>query len=354
METCDIYLVKQEIVEIIKTEPQNEDEFDVFGQSGIKTEDESDTSNSVDEIVKNEIKLFDSSFGIMDTNIDHFTPVDKSEVKMNEDILERAVKSVFNNWEALKVDQWLIALIQTRLGGVVGKRACRVEARPLRTGRSRYIDLVAQLLTDILTLWSNSRQMAANLRFSGAESLSRATNFVEVVVAMINNTGMNVLEKKNSSYNLCSAVSVVIREGVVFVTAGFVCDDTDCDYYDLLDLLEDTMDEQFDTYIEDGSLEEVATLLKSFHDSFKSGNTEQLLQDINSQPDCEQWLLARSGQTGCTYHYRTHMFQADDATDESCAMETCDEVAHTSSLAAVSPRQDPAEDGWTQVARRKK
>nr|CAD7422006.1 unnamed protein product [Timema poppensis] len=105
------------------------------------------------------------------------------------------------------------------------------------------------------------------------------------------------------------------------------------------------MDEQFDTYIEDGSLEEVATLLKSFHDSFKSGNTEQLLQDINSQPDCEQWLLARSGQTGC---------KADDATDESCAMETCDEVAHTSSLAAVSPRQDPAEDGWTQVARRKK
>nr|CAD7203937.1 unnamed protein product [Timema douglasi] len=79
METCDISLVKQEIVEIIKTEPQNEDEFDTCGQSGIKTEDESDTSNSVDEIVKTEIKLFDSSFGIMDTNIDHFTPVDKSE-----------------------------------------------------------------------------------------------------------------------------------------------------------------------------------------------------------------------------------------------------------------------------------
>nr|CAD7579410.1 unnamed protein product [Timema californicum] len=46
--------------------------------------DESDTSNSVDEILKTEIKLFDSSFGIMDSNIDHFTPVDKSErVKIN-------------------------------------------------------------------------------------------------------------------------------------------------------------------------------------------------------------------------------------------------------------------------------
>nr|CAD7576290.1 unnamed protein product [Timema californicum] len=38
METCDISLVKQEMVEIIKTEPQNEDEFDVCGLSGIKTE----------------------------------------------------------------------------------------------------------------------------------------------------------------------------------------------------------------------------------------------------------------------------------------------------------------------------
>nr|CAD7416904.1 unnamed protein product [Timema poppensis] len=126
METCDISLVKQEIVELIKTEPQNEDEFDMCGQSGIKTEDsnltgdfkdtinneaksfqtsdvemkspwdgflpikeqikdESDTSNSVDEMVKTEFKLYDSSFGIMDSNIDHFTPVDESEIKLEQD-----------------------------------------------------------------------------------------------------------------------------------------------------------------------------------------------------------------------------------------------------------------------------
>nr|CAD7411280.1 unnamed protein product [Timema cristinae] len=79
METCDISLVKQEIVELIKTEPQNEDGIDMCRQSIIKTEKESDTVNFVDGIVKNEIKLYDSSFGIMDSNIDHFTPVDQSE-----------------------------------------------------------------------------------------------------------------------------------------------------------------------------------------------------------------------------------------------------------------------------------
>nr|CAD7413795.1 unnamed protein product [Timema cristinae] len=81
METCDISHVKQEIVELIKTEPKNEDGFDMCRLSEIKTEDESDTSHSVDEFVKNEIMLYDSSFGIVDSKIDHFTPVDKSKDK---------------------------------------------------------------------------------------------------------------------------------------------------------------------------------------------------------------------------------------------------------------------------------
>nr|CAD7427600.1 unnamed protein product [Timema monikensis] len=176
METCDISLVRQEIVELIKTEPQNEDEFDMCGQSGIKTreiieliktepqnedeldtcgqsgiktedsnlagdfkdtinyeaqsfqtsdvemkspwdgflpikeqiKDESDTSNFVDEIVKTEIKLYDSSFGIMDSNIDHFTPVDKSKedivLYMEEDInvKPRIVQRVLRHEDIVK------------------------------------------------------------------------------------------------------------------------------------------------------------------------------------------------------------------------------------------------------------
>nr|CAD7603628.1 unnamed protein product [Timema genevievae] len=147
METCDISLVKEEIIELIKTEPQNEDEFNMCGQSIIKTEDstlagdfkeainyesqrfqtsdvemkspwdgfrpikeqiktpkilyiflilqdESDTSNSVDEIVKTEIKLYDSSLRIMDSKIDHFTPVDNSEYRIL--ILDRAIRCFTN------------------------------------------------------------------------------------------------------------------------------------------------------------------------------------------------------------------------------------------------------------------
>nr|CAD7257726.1 unnamed protein product [Timema shepardi]CAD7574335.1 unnamed protein product [Timema californicum] len=77
MVSCGISLLKQEIVDLIKTELQNEDKLDTCGQSGIKTEDESEAKNSVDEIAKAEIKLYDSSLRIMNSNRDHFTPVDK-------------------------------------------------------------------------------------------------------------------------------------------------------------------------------------------------------------------------------------------------------------------------------------
>nr|CAD7399287.1 unnamed protein product [Timema poppensis] len=110
---------RQEIVGLIKAEPKNEDGYDTCRLSEIKTEvlpasvaqlanalvvssstaedgeieDEFDTSNSVDEIVKNEIMLHYSSFEIMDSKIDHLTAVDKSEedivVHMEE---ERNVK----------------------------------------------------------------------------------------------------------------------------------------------------------------------------------------------------------------------------------------------------------------------
>nr|CAD7267376.1 unnamed protein product [Timema shepardi] len=46
--------------------------------------DEPDTTNFVDEIVKTEMKLYDTSFGIMDSKIEHLTPVDKSEIKLEQ------------------------------------------------------------------------------------------------------------------------------------------------------------------------------------------------------------------------------------------------------------------------------
>nr|CAD7449528.1 unnamed protein product [Timema bartmani] len=56
--------------------------WDVFLPIKEQIKDETDTSNSVDEIVKTEIKLYDSSLGIMNSNMD---PVDKSKIKLEQD-----------------------------------------------------------------------------------------------------------------------------------------------------------------------------------------------------------------------------------------------------------------------------
>nr|CAD7427603.1 unnamed protein product [Timema monikensis] len=155
METCDISLVKQEIVELIKTEPQNENEFDNCGQSGIKTEDESDTSNSVDEIVKTEINLYDSSFGTIDSNIDHFTPVDKSESVLLPVNIGRAYPCKFfyleynkanrrkRNQEFLLPGYWESVPHEERNMRLMGEVACKHMSRP--EGRYSHNKVIAAL-----------------------------------------------------------------------------------------------------------------------------------------------------------------------------------------------------------------
>nr|CAD7459070.1 unnamed protein product [Timema tahoe] len=83
METCDISLVKEETVELIKTETQNEDEFDICGQQGIKTENESDAPYNVDGVVKTEMNFYDSCEGIMKSTPDHFTLDNKYQLVEN-------------------------------------------------------------------------------------------------------------------------------------------------------------------------------------------------------------------------------------------------------------------------------
>ncbi|CAG2059738.1 unnamed protein product, partial [Timema podura] len=89
MDTCDISLVKEENVELIKTEPQNEDEFDMCGQSGIKTEDETDVPYNVDGVVKTEVNFYDSCVGIMKSTPDHFTLENKYQMLGKEGIVLR-------------------------------------------------------------------------------------------------------------------------------------------------------------------------------------------------------------------------------------------------------------------------
>nr|CAD7464501.1 unnamed protein product [Timema tahoe] len=59
--------------------------------------DETDTSNSVHEIVKTEINLCDSSLGIMYSNIDNIAPVNRSKIKLEQDQYTSSSKILQSN-----------------------------------------------------------------------------------------------------------------------------------------------------------------------------------------------------------------------------------------------------------------
>nr|CAD7463959.1 unnamed protein product [Timema tahoe] len=80
METCDISVLKEEIVELIKTEPQNEDKFDMCGKSGIKTEDYN-LAGDFKDTINYEAQRFQTSDVEMKSPWDGFLPI-KEQIKI--------------------------------------------------------------------------------------------------------------------------------------------------------------------------------------------------------------------------------------------------------------------------------
>ncbi|CAG2060441.1 unnamed protein product [Timema podura] len=88
MEACDISLVKEENIELIKTEPQNEDEFNMCGLSGIKTED-SNFAGDYKDTINYEAQRFQTSDVEMKFPWDGFLPI-REQIK--EDIVMHMVE----------------------------------------------------------------------------------------------------------------------------------------------------------------------------------------------------------------------------------------------------------------------
>ncbi|CRK97764.1 CLUMA_CG011144, isoform A [Clunio marinus] len=66
---------------------------------------------------------------------------------------------------------------------------------------------------------------------------------------------------------------------------------TKIDEENIVDLLEDIMDEEFNTICEDNSIAEIATFLIKYFNMLKSGNIQQIQQELGSLPPCEKWIV---------------------------------------------------------------
>nr|CAD7442392.1 unnamed protein product [Timema bartmani] len=74
MEPYDISCVKEETIEFIKIEPQNDDKMYMDEKPWIKVKDESDTLDFEEVMVKTETKFYDSSLETMESTPSYYNP----------------------------------------------------------------------------------------------------------------------------------------------------------------------------------------------------------------------------------------------------------------------------------------
>jgi pre-rRNA-processing protein TSR2 len=118
-----------------------------------------------------------------------------------------------------------------------------------------------------------------------------------------------------------------------------------------MDLLEDIMDEQFDTVCEDESIKEVSSVLIKLFDMAKSGNIEAVRSELAQLPPCTVWI--------------TQSFQVKRVKEESSSSDEDDEmtvdqgpsnnlmIPSTSGSTMEFEEEDP-DPGWTVVKKGKK
>ncbi|XP_052888562.1 uncharacterized protein LOC128297048 [Anopheles moucheti] len=144
-------------------------------------------------------------------------------------------------------------------------------------------------------------------------------------------------------------------ELIEYVTS-YCTENKHVDAIDLREVLEEIMDQEFETICEDDSIHEVSGLLIKHLKMLKEGKEEEVRAEIDMMVPCEMWIMS-----GSKIKYQP----ADDSSDSDEDQEDMEvEPASTVDVSSeVSPStggsstkfiEEPIDPGWTQVRGRRR
>ncbi|XP_053601896.1 uncharacterized protein LOC128670341 [Plodia interpunctella] len=139
----------------------------------------------------------------------------------------------------------------------------------------------------------------------------------------------------------------------VYIARYCVENITDAD--ELAEVIEDLMDEEFDTVCHDNSPKEIAIVLLLYLGLLKEGRHDEIRARLAAMPKCQKWLsqpIHESVPPQC------HGNPDDDTTSSSDEEEALDEPNGVASSSHQSQEPEPMEEdvepGWTVVRTRRK
>ncbi|KAL0849749.1 hypothetical protein ABMA28_011704 [Loxostege sticticalis] len=135
------------------------------------------------------------------------------------------------------------------------------------------------------------------------------------------------------------------------------CVENVVDVTELTEVIEDLMDEEFDTVCHDNSPKEIASLLLMFLSLLKEGQHDELRARIEAMPTCQKWLsqpIHESVPPQC------HGNPDDDTTSSSGEDGPDDEPINGEAASSSHQNHEPepmdedVEPGWTVVRTRRR
>ena len=114
------------------------------------------------------------------------------------------------------------------------------------------------------------------------------------------------------------------------------------DEIELKDILEEIMDQEFDTICDDNSTQEISVCLIKYLNLLKAGNHQQAQSELSSLPPCQVWI--RPGN-------QIKMVQDPDSSDDDE-----EDMKNAGEPMEDEDESEEEEEGWTKVksTRRKK
>ncbi|CAH0406217.1 unnamed protein product [Chilo suppressalis] len=135
------------------------------------------------------------------------------------------------------------------------------------------------------------------------------------------------------------------------------CVENIVDVSELTEVIEDLMDEEFDTVCHDNSPKEIASLLLMFLSLLKEGRHDELRTRLDAMPKCQKWLSQPIHEAVPPQCHGN----PDDDTTSSSGEEDGPEDGPVTSAATSSgnncehePMDEDVEPGWTVVKTRRK
>lgn len=122
---------------------------------------------------------------------------------------------------------------------------------------------------------------------------------------------------------------------------------------DLNDLLEDILDQEFDTICEDESTKEVSRILLKYLELINSGQVEVIKSELSKLPPCNSWIVKGSKINIIRDAESSSSDESDEEMDTYNAPQQNHSVPSTSG-STMRVQEEDLDPGWTVVKKGKR